>query len=255
MRVLFVGPSLAGVDYLHDGLEVRGPAGNGDLTKAVLEGAKLIGLVDGVFGSVAAVWHKEILFALSQGVRVLGASSMGALRAAECARFGMEPVGAIAERYLDGSLDDDAAVALLHMPGELGWAPLTEPLVDVDATLAALLRQALITNEEAAMMSTGAAAMFFKRRTVEAIVQCGAADKNRRATLKVLYEVYRCSQKRDDALELLAQLRSVEPLDGPEITSWTLSQPPMWQRQVQAARQAAGLPATGADFSRSTHAH
>jgi hypothetical protein len=242
MKVLFVFPSLAGVDYSGDGLDVRGPAGNGDLTRAVLDGAKVIGLVAGVFGSVAAVWHKEILFALSEGVRVLGASSMGALRAAECARFGMEPVGVIAERYLDGSLDDDAAVALLHMPGELGWAPLTEPLVDVDATLGTLLRQTLITDQEARQMSTGAAAIFFKRRTVDAIVGCSTAEESRKATLKVLYEVYRRSQKREDALELLAQLRAAEPADPPETAGWTLSQPPMWQRQVESARQAAGTP-------------
>ena len=63
---------------------------------AVRDGATAIGLVDGYFGGAAAVWHKEILYALSLGVRVLGASSMGALRAAECAAYGMEPVGEIA---------------------------------------------------------------------------------------------------------------------------------------------------------------
>jgi hypothetical protein len=207
------------------------------VTRAVLEGAKVIGLVDGVFGSVAAVWHKEILFALSEGVRVLGASSMGALRAAECARYGMEPVGVIAERYLDGSLDDDAAVALLHMPGELGWTALTEPLVDVDATLAELLRQGLISDEEARKMSVGAAATFFKHRTVDSVVACGATDESRKATLRVLFEVYHRSQKREDALELLAQLQVAEPFDPPEARGWTLQQPPVWQRQMQSARQ------------------
>jgi len=253
MKVLFVGPSLAGVDYPTDGLVVRGPAGNGDLTRAVLDGATVIGLVDGVFGSVAAVWHKEILFALSEGVRVLGASSMGALRAAECATFGMEPVGVIAKRYLDGSLDDDAAVALLHMPGELGWGAITEPLVDVQATLTRLLRETLITPVEAREMLDGAAAMFFKHRTVDAITRCCRCDESRRATLMVIYEVYRTSQKRQDALELLRRLRASEPVSPPEAIGWTLSEPPMWRRLVSSERQAVGT-SSQPENSRSAHA-
>ncbi|MEJ0097006.1 MAG: TfuA-like protein [Bauldia sp.] len=53
------------------------------MSKAVLAGASVIGLVDGVFENVASVWHKEILYALSEGVQVFGAASMGALRAAD----------------------------------------------------------------------------------------------------------------------------------------------------------------------------
>ena len=61
---------------------------------AVRRGVRVIGLVDGVFERVPAVWHKEILFALSEGVHVYGAASMGALRAAELDTFGMRGVGA-----------------------------------------------------------------------------------------------------------------------------------------------------------------
>ena len=52
-------------------------------------------IVDGEFGQSLSVWHKEILHALHRGIRVVGASSMGALRAAELDRFGMEGVGEI----------------------------------------------------------------------------------------------------------------------------------------------------------------
>jgi len=41
-----------------------------------------------------AVWHKEILWAMSQGIHVFGSASMGALRAAELAAFGMEELAA-----------------------------------------------------------------------------------------------------------------------------------------------------------------
>ena len=40
-------------------------------------------IIDGSFQSQPAVRHKEILWALSRGIPVIGAASMGALRAAE----------------------------------------------------------------------------------------------------------------------------------------------------------------------------
>ena len=117
----------------------RGPARQGDIARAALEGASAIGLVDGLYEDVAAPWHKEILFALAQGVTVLGGASIGALRAAECAAFGMIGVGDIFESYVSGARVDDSDVAQLHAPAELDYAPLTEALVNVEATLAALV--------------------------------------------------------------------------------------------------------------------
>jgi len=59
----------------------------------------LIGIVDGNFETVATVWHKEILWAMAQGIHVYGAASIGALRAAELAEFGMKGVGAIFRHF------------------------------------------------------------------------------------------------------------------------------------------------------------
>ena len=71
----------------------------------------MIGIIDGGFEYTAPVWHKEILYALSAGTRVLGAASMGALRAAECHSFGMTGVGSIFKEYRDGTRIDDSDVA------------------------------------------------------------------------------------------------------------------------------------------------
>src|SRR5436853_151187 len=115
MKIIFAGPSLYGFDSsaAHPGcepVENRGPAAQGDIARAVVDGATAIGLVDGRYEDVAAPWHKEILYAIEQGVHVFGAASMGALRAAECAAFGMTGIGAVFERYHSGELTDDAAV-------------------------------------------------------------------------------------------------------------------------------------------------
>jgi hypothetical protein len=201
MKILFVGPSLSGQTPDLAGITVRPPARQGDIAKAVLEGATAIGLVDGYFDAVAAPWHKEILFALTHGVAMLGASSMGALRAAECASFGMRPVGSIALAYCDGTLDDDGAVALTHGPSELGYPPLTEPLVDVQPTLERLLSLGLLSDTEHAQCWEQACRLYFKDRTDEALFA------GQRPDALDAYREYRVNRKAEDALLLVAELK------------------------------------------------
>ena len=116
--VVFVGPSLAGAPRrAAAGRAPPRPAAEaGDLYRAARAGARVIGLVDGVFEDRPTVWHKEILWALERGVRVIGAASLGALRAAECAPFGMEGVGAIFAPLRDGAIEDDSDLAVVHAP-------------------------------------------------------------------------------------------------------------------------------------------
>ena len=49
----------------------------------VQKGYQIIGIIDGIFFDRAAVGHREIISALNAGVKVIGGSSMGALRASE----------------------------------------------------------------------------------------------------------------------------------------------------------------------------
>jgi len=82
--------------------DYRPPARRGDVLAAARDGADIICLIDGVFFQDSSVAHKEILEALQMGVRVIGASSMGALRAAEMDVYGMEGVGEIYRAYRSG---------------------------------------------------------------------------------------------------------------------------------------------------------
>ena len=93
-------------------------------------------LIDGLFHGVPAVWQREIVAAMDDGIEVLGASSMGALRAAELAHYGMVGHGTIFGWYRDGVIDGDDEVALLHGDAADGFLPLSEPLVNLRATLA-----------------------------------------------------------------------------------------------------------------------
>ncbi len=135
--VVFVGPTLA-PQAVSDRLDatILPPVRQGDVYRVVGDKPTAIGIIDGFFEGVPSVWHKEILWAIEQGVPVFGSASMGALRAAELADFGMIGVGGIFEDYRDGVLQDDDEVAVLHSPAELGFQPLSEPMVSVRATVA-----------------------------------------------------------------------------------------------------------------------
>lgn len=203
MRVLFVGPSLYGEAPDLTGISARSPAKQGDIAKAVLDGAGAIGLVDGYFDAVAAPWHKEILFALEHGVTMLGSSSMGALRAAECAAFGMLPIGGIAREYCSGVLDDDAAVAISHGPEELGFPPLTEPLVNVKPTLDRLRSLQLISGPEHLRIWERAHRLHFKDRSMEALI-----PSQERGEILAAYREHKVNRKAEDALLLIDELKT-----------------------------------------------
>jgi hypothetical protein len=240
MKVLFAGPSLYGSTIDLGDIELRPPAAQGDLLRATFDGASVIGLVDGNFEAVASVWHKEILFALSKGVRVLGAASMGALRAAECAAFGMEAIGKVATAYCAGRLEDDAAVAQLHGPAELGYLPLTETLVDVAATLDRLLDNGAIAAAEHALLGKSAGSLFFKERTVDAIID-GSGLGDRTNPVRELYRRRHFSIKRQDAEALVRLMRECPDQRGTTTPDWQLSQSVFLRKLLQSHQPAIGV--------------
>lgn len=141
---VFAGPSLSTIDRQGERFSWRGPAAAGDLIALLDDPPQQLCLIDGYFDHCAAPWHKEILLLMATGTRVLGAASMGAMRAAELAPFGMTGVGTIFAAYRHGRLTGDDEVALIHATERLNWAPLTVPMVEVRATLARACRARLL---------------------------------------------------------------------------------------------------------------
>ena len=135
--IIFVGPTLRPEEIAGAGDFVSlPPVAQGDVYRAALSRPRAIGIIDGFFSGAPAVWHKEILWAMSEGVPVFGAASMGALRAAELHEFGMRGIGRIFEAFRDGVLEDDDEVAVVHGPAEIGYLPASEAMVNIRATLA-----------------------------------------------------------------------------------------------------------------------
>lgn len=222
--VVFAGPTMT-ADAVRARLDaaVRPPAARGDVLRAVDDGVKAIGLIDGVFERVAAVWHKEILWALSRGVRVYGAASMGALRAAELAAFGMVPVGDIAARYLRGELDDDDEVAVAHRDAEGAWAPVSEAMVNLRATLQAARDAAVLSSASCDALVALAKSHFYAERSFVLLDTRGERAGVPRAELDALRAWWtdgRVDLKRRDAEAMLDKMRDERG---------TANAPALWQ--------------------------
>jgi hypothetical protein len=215
--IVFLGPSLeqtAAEKILP--AEYRPPAKRGDLLAAVNDGATIIGLVDGVFHQESAVAHREILTAIKKGVRVIGASSMGALRAAEMDTLGMVGIGEIYRMYTSGELESDDEVALVFDPSS-GLA-LSEPLINIRFTLNRAREEGIIDATVHDTLLASARSLFYPKRTYRAIVS-GAGDTiDEQTNKRFLHWVNSgaCDQKREDAIAALEYIRKIagENLEG-----------------------------------------
>jgi hypothetical protein len=216
--VVFLGPSLphSEAHEIVPSAILLPPAEQGDLLRAATEHrADIIALVDGTFHNTLSVWHNEIVFLLSQGVRIIGSSSMGALRCAETEVYGAIGIGDIFQRYRSGALTADDEVALLHAPSELDFKPLTLALVNIRASLAAAVAAGRIEQPAADAVIEIARSVYYPDRTVENIGHVclnSGLSNDVVAAAKQALSVSHVDQKREDARELLLYLRGV--LDG-----------------------------------------
>jgi hypothetical protein len=208
--IVFLGPSLerdAAETILP--AEYRPPAKRGDLLRAVQEGAEIIGLIDGVFHQESAVAHREILTAIKKGVRVIGSSSMGALRAAEMDTLGMTGIGEVYRMYRSGELISDDEVALVFDP-ETGLS-LSEPLVNIRFTLREAEKQGIITPQDHATILSAAQSVFYPQRTYGRIVSGAGAGINRETRERFLawVKLHAVDQKREDAVAALEHIKEL----------------------------------------------
>jgi hypothetical protein len=226
--VVFLGPTLPCRDA--EGLidaEFRPPAGRGDIYRAFRDGFDTIVLIDGEFHARPAVWQREIADVISEGAAVHGAASMGALRAAELHSFGMIGHGRIFAWYRDGVLDADDEVALIYGPAELGYPALSEPLVNIRATLAATVPDILDAAEHDRLIAR-MRAMPFPERSFDALL--AAAPATQGAALAGFLSRHRVDLKRQDAVDALGAVSCRHPAalarEVPSSPSW------QWHRLV-----------------------
>jgi hypothetical protein len=209
--IVFTGPTLSprDVSEVIDAVCLP-PVSQGDVYRASLGWPTAIGIIDGYFEHVPSVWHKEILWAMSQGIHVFGSASMGALRAAELASFGMVGVGAIFEAYHGGVLEDDDEVAVAHGPAEDGYRTGSDAMVDIRCTLVKAQGEGILDATMSMLLQQIAKELFYPDRSYAHILDLAGA---RGAPASQLDAFRRwlphgaMNQKRDDALAMLRTMR------------------------------------------------
>ncbi|MFD5749682.1 TfuA-like protein [Streptomyces sp. NPDC127033] len=240
---VFAGPTIAParITSILPGAVVHLPVQHGDLLRLLLKAGDRVLIIDGLWHQSAPVRHKEILMLLAKGVAVYGASSMGALRAAELAPYGMVGIGRIYRAFRSGLLDADDDVAVLQEPD--GRA-LTQALVNLRAAFERAADAGRITEPEAQALTETARRLPYGRRTRTAlgrlIADRSLDDIYRRA------DIWGCGTphdlKREDAeaaLRVLAGDRSTTA----EATATGWAKEP-WQTSFVRYWSAAFTPAT-----------
>ncbi len=211
--VIFTGPSLSHQEAreIFKEAEYRGPVRRGDAIKAFKEGIRVLGIIDGVFHQDVAISPREILEVMREGAIVVGGGSIGALRAAELCDLGMIGVGEIFRMFRSGELDSDDEVAVLINPETL--EAISEPLVNIRATISALIKKGLIETELGSELIRLAKRMHYSKRSYENLVEeaveshlvsLGDAEK----LLKIMRE-NAVNLKKLDAIKVVETVREI----------------------------------------------
>ncbi|NGO40663.1 TfuA-like protein [Streptomyces ureilyticus] len=219
------------------------PVRHGDLLALGACEGDVVLIIDGLWHQSAPVRHKEILLLLDAGVAVVGAASMGALRAAELRAFGMLGAGKVFEAFRTGQLEADEEVAVLHTPD---GQQLTEALVNLRCAIRGAAADQQVTPKEAAALEETARRLPYTRRTWTALHRATASTDLPAALHRV--DLWRQSHpydvKREDAEYALRWIDSpdfavyrpfTDPMSG---QAWRTSFTTLWQGLYAPAGQA-----------------
>lgn len=204
---IFLGPTLAHEDA-HRILDADylPPICRGDLARLPAH-IRFVGIIDGEFFQSLSVSPKEVLALLRRGVTVCGASSMGALRAAETWQYGTIGVGRVFRMFRDGTLDADDEVALVYERDT--FRPLSDPLVNLRAGLDLAASAQIIDESEKIDLTERLKALYFPERSLRALYALCPKLRTFFATTPPP------NPKRDDALELLHTIRRLKAKTPP----------------------------------------
>lgn len=142
------------------------PIQRDDILSDIENGVSSVLILDGLFHQALSVSPSEIMDALRRGIRVFGASSMGALRAAELESYGMVGVGDIFEciRNADAFRDDFLGQVFME-----GWPQIQEAsvtYVEFEINLKALLGRRRISSKTCDRLSSLYAELHYAERNL-----------------------------------------------------------------------------------------
>jgi TfuA protein len=170
--IVYLGPTLNREEaskFLE--ADYRDPAKKGDflrLSHTSVE-KKYVGFIDGVFlhdypPSPIEVYH----LATRKNIELIGASSLGALRAVELEKFGMKGIGKIFQLFKKGIInaDDEVAVTFVRDKNILQ----SEAMIDIRFNLFLAYKKGIITKQTKKRVVKIAKSIYFPFRNYEDII-------------------------------------------------------------------------------------
>jgi hypothetical protein len=167
---------------------VRPPISRGDLYRDRIIGNSVFLIIDGVFQQREAISPREVIDVAKSGAVVVGSSSMGALRAAECWPVGVVGVGSIYRLYRRGILESDDEVAVAFDP--LHRIKPSVALINVRYSVSRLVKQGHLNSIEAKAIVEVAMNTYFAERSWKTILErAGIVNQEQIAALLEKYNL------------------------------------------------------------------
>ena len=213
--IIYLGPTLSrekAIKILD--ADYRDPAKKGDFLMLSQDSdeKKYVGFIDGVFlhdypPSPIEVYH----LATRKNIELIGASSLGALRAVELEKFGMKGIGKIFQLYKNGIInaDDEVAVTFVRENNILQ----SEAMIDIRFNLFLAYKKGIITNQTKKRIAKIAKNIYFPFRNYEDIIklthQQFPSIYNELESFRSYIQKNRDSLKARDAIKLLKYLKTM----------------------------------------------
>lgn len=177
--VVYVGPTISAeeVRRIAAEAEVLPPVESGSLLRERFGAGDVVVILDGYYRDRPSVRHKEILQLVGAGVVVIGAASMGALRAAELDGFGVRGVGRVYEWYRSGRVWGDDEVAVKHMLD--GYRGQSVALVNLRYGCEVAVRKQVVGAPVAEVLIDAAKSLVFDERSWSRIRQVAGGRLDR----------------------------------------------------------------------------
>jgi hypothetical protein len=166
-------------------------------------GGSVFVILDGVFTQHLAISPREVIDVTRDNALVIGASSMGALRAAECWPVGVKGIGLVYRWFRMGRLDSDDEVAV-GTDQDREFRALSVALVNVRYAVSRGIRQQLWDRQIGQRIVDVAANLFYPQRQWRGILrQANVQDEAQQI------ERFCAAQdiKRQDAVQALQYVR------------------------------------------------
>ena len=213
--IVYLGPTLSREEATKIlDADYRDPAKKGDFLMLSRDSdeKKYVGFVDGVFlhdypPSPIEVYH----LATRKNIELIGASSLGALRAVELEKFGMKGIGKIFQLYKNGIInaDDEVAVTFVRENNILQ----SEAMIDIRFNLFLAYKKGIITNQTKKRIAKIAKNVYFPFRNYEDIIKMTSQQfpsiYNELESFRSYILKNRDSLKARDAIKLLKYLKTM----------------------------------------------